>query len=155
MAGAIISIPAPRGERHRFGIRCSRFLTVFQSTLPVGSDTLWWRPKGRDLIKISIHAPRGERHPARLCSQHSRTNFNPRSPRGATLQCFYCVRDMRTFQSTLPVGSDTVVVACRADLLLFQSTLPVGSDTTILNYGSSSGMNHFNPRSPWGATPMA
>ena len=54
------------------------------------------------------------------------------------------------FQSTLPYGSDSVVVVVCFCCTKFQSTLPYGSD--CINTDSYTECLHFNPRSLTGAT---
>ena len=77
-----ISIHAPSRERPS-ATSFIRLATVFQSTLPRGSD-LGFSNKFADDLEISIHAPSRERH------HHPKRND-----------------DDEEFQSTLPRGSDS------------------------------------------------
>ena len=99
---ALISIHAPLRERR----------------LPV--STIICRPK------ISIHAPLRERLEAAK-ERIEEADFNPRSLTGATLHCF-------------------VANVCRS----FQSTLPYGSDAS--SGEAANTLSYFNPRSLTGAT---
>ena len=80
-------------------------ISVFQSTLPYGSD-------GNDDDKkvfgyqISIHAPLRERQRLTHLSYTSLEDFNPRSLTGATSLAMQDDLVNMQFQSTLPYGSD-------------------------------------------------
>ena len=55
-------------------------------------------------------------------------NFNPRSLTGATKK-LSALRSVAIFQSTLPYGSDLLLLLLLLISSVFQSTLPYGSDT--------------------------
>ena len=57
---------------------------------------------------------------------------------------------MSIFQSTLPYGSDLMVLMVLVLIITFQSTLPYGSDSRIIAKFSTNA--NFNPRSLTGAT---
>ena len=121
--------------------------TVFQSTLPRGSDQVTLR---RSIVG---------------------TDFNPRSLAGATIPDYYLKLFERIsihapsrerlrfsaimmaallFQSTLPRGSDADSSSYAGNTALFQSTLPRGSDGNLSLH--SMARSNFNPRSLAGAT---
>ena len=145
-----ISIHAPLRER-RCAILYDISLFQFQSTLPCGSDLT-----DADIARlgeiISIHAPLRERRGHVFNISIRRTNFNPRSLAGATVD-FILPSLIIVFQSTLPCGSDPSVkgreqvgeISIHAPLRerrsltsprivaeRFQSTLPCGSDALLL-----------------------
>ena len=124
-----ISIHAPSRERLR-AIRWPPSLTVFQSTLPHGSDGLPNLELSAALIRFQSTLPHGSDLAARHRPNLS-TYFNPRSLTGATL--------------TLPMVQQRQA---------FQSTLPHGSDVNLLTQHSSF-TRHFNPRSLTGATAIS
>ena len=119
-----ISIHAPSRERLRVR-KFAPFGTIFQSTLPHGSDSsLMTRsvllipfqstlPHGSDScgvlrehsVIISIHAPSRERPTLTFMTLRPTSHFNPRSLTGATVYCPKFSSAVR-FQSTLPHGSD-------------------------------------------------
>ena len=121
----IISIHAPLRERHGTCIACIQVDTLFQSTLPYGSDrfdcafTLG--------IGISIHAPLRERPAATYLGQFL-FGISIHAP----------LRERRTTTSGSFVPS------------LFQSTLPYGSDPA--HQQGFVPRYYFNPRSLTGAT---
>ena len=144
---AKISIHAPLRER-RCAILYDISLFQFQSTLPCGSDLT-----DADIARlgeiISIHAPLRERRGHVFNISIRRTNFNPRSLAGATVD-FILPSLIIVFQSTLPCGSDAgrcsalpavpnfnprslagatcaFSAGCQP-VPAFQSTLPCGSD---------------------------
>ena len=102
--------------------------SVFQSTLPHGSDFYFGRPLVGQTI--SIHAPSRER-PIRALAAIANVYFNPRSLTGATL-ILILKGSQRAFQSTLPHGSDNDRNSLLQCLALFQSTLPHGSDVILM-----------------------
>ena len=121
-------------------------------------------------FKISIHAPLRERQALSLCRLRASAHFNPRSLTGATKVAILTAAE-KTFQSTLPYGSDIAFFGkCLVSkhfnprsltgatqrllivklLLLFQSTLPYGSDD--ISAAPVRETCDFNPRSLTGAT---
>ena len=122
-----ISIHAPSRER-RLLCGVEIISTLFQSTLPRGSDNLDYYK--RLVTSISIHAPSRERQQRHLKTHCARRNFNPRSLAGATQMNTY-LYELSLFQSTLPHGSDSARHS-RLDVgRAFQSTLPRGSDNPL------------------------
>ena len=141
-----ISIHAPSRER-QFSTRRTWYRSVFQSTLPRGSD------QSRDNMAYAFtdFNPRSLAG-ATICKSFKIAHpfyFNPRSLAGATVSERRDSLRQRKFQSTLPRGSDRRFVAVRTvkanfnpralagatyqlDIyrqnLEFQSTLPRGSD---------------------------
>ena len=120
----LISIHAPSRERQDYRSRCRGTLHFNPRSL-TGATTLFYAQVAGD--RISIHAPSRERHAAIISSIGAPADFNPRSLTGATIAIAVVVYLMR-FQSTLPHGSDMVLLLGR-------------------NY-----IRHFNPRSLTGAT---
>ena len=99
-----ISIHAPLRERHPTDSTDYLFPTVFQSTLPYGSDANACVPKRCTAYLFQSTLPYGsDKDNSRIL--HNGQYFNPRSLTGATA---YHTRRMcrRIFQSTLPYGSD-------------------------------------------------
>ena len=165
----IISIHAPLRERHGTCIACIQVDTLFQSTLPYGSDrfdcafTLG--------IGISIHAPLRERPAATYLGQFlfGISIHAPLRERRTTTSGSFVPS---LFQSTLPYGSDIkyrtqkniyTKISIHAPLRerpasgsfiptlnLFQSTLPYGSDYCPIYFEKDH--RNFNPRSLTGAT---
>ena len=96
-------------------------------------------------------------------------NFNPRSLTGAS-ECWRTELARHEFQSTLPYGSDLILLIKIIIICQFQSTLPYGSDEVITNHRMSIEISihaplrerlrtvqwytyrcYFNPRSLTGA----
>ena len=71
---------SPYGERHT-GLPLSRYVPIFQSTLPLRGATFWARGHA-DEVKISIHAPLTGSDSIFPGSCVYRYDFNPRSPYG-------------------------------------------------------------------------
>ena len=114
LAGATAAAPA------------KTFYRRFQSTLPCGSDALFRITI--IVLSISIHAPLRER----LGAQHA-TGWVIIISIHAPLRERLCIsprtRPSMLFQSTLPCGSDKLVLSNSiASGRKFQSTLPCGSD---------------------------
>ena len=174
-----------------------RAIGRFQSTLPRGSDGYYFSHR-RNFGEISIHAPSRERLTIILaCTKHINISIHAPS-RERHVQEFFdlytdaisihapsrerhktplCSSLRLLFQSTLPRGSDTIIIYNQKNMeLQFQSTLPRGSDGTsdiiiyklrfisihapsrerpliaIIIYNQK---NDFNPRSLAGATHVA
>ena len=143
----MISIHAPSRER-----RINRLDSIstirFQSTLPRGSDGLLLQSPDSCTV-ISIHAPSRER----LGGQHSkayRSMISIHAPSRERHHTGYTIHRHRTFQSTLPRGSDFTHLSYTRRDGTFQSTLPRGSDK-ILAFLTMV-CPDFNPRSLAGAT---
>ena len=120
-----ISIHAPSRERHAHFANVSP-LTLFQSTLPRGSD-ICSSFSPTSTMAISIHAPSRERHNIAIrCYASLRISIHApsRERHPAPGECEFRYE----FQSTLPRGSDTGRWAGRLVQVQFQSTLPRGSD---------------------------
>ena len=164
----LISIHAPSRERPSAAACINFIITLFQSTLPRGSDLA---PIYCNKIRyfISIHAPSRER-PQRGPASAWLPHFNPRSLAGATDSCFIFSLLLRisihapsrerqldadwykptgVFQSTLPRGSDRV-----------GSSIPLHGQISIhapsrerpfVDRHFLASLN-FNPRSLTGAT---
>ena len=102
------------------------WLTLFQSTLPVGGATElaadWF-----ERFIVSIHAPRGGSDVRCILGSRGSRRFNPRSPWGERLAAARPRDAPVEFQSTLPVGGATQL---RRRWLWLETS--------------------FNPRSPWG-----
>ena len=81
--------------------------------------------------------------------ERQRKNFNPRSLAGATALGL-SERSLSLFQSTLPRGSDILLIIIRVREGQFQSTLPRGSDEQWRMDVFAT--TDFNPRSLAGAT---
>ena len=125
-------------------------LSIFQSTLPRGSDPNTSRQNPHD-NHISIHAPSRERPKAhQLCCLPN--IFQSTLPRGSdtslhnvTLYAVISIhapsRERQTYRTTLPAT------------WIFQSTLPRGSD--FYELWTLFENNDFNPRSLAGATSTA
>ena len=109
-----------------FGLLCfSRLLLYFNPrSLAGATDEVYL---ARPSLSISIHAPSRERQNVITINKAISLNFNPRSLAGATV-------------ITLSHGSKT----------LFQSTLPRGSDKILVFL--TMAYHDFNPRSLAGAT---
>ena len=102
---------------------------IFQSTLPVGGATTFWR------------SPIG-----------STRYFNPRSPWGERRASIFDALVSNKISIHAPRGgSDSLLPPTPAAPMQFQSTLPVGGAT---KYSALNGKApDFNPRSPWGERP--
>ena len=151
----MISIHAPRGERHQTMFYTASYVTDFNPRSPWGATPMEI-VKQSFCLMISIHAPRGERHFDYYMPAFANIGISIHAPRGE--------RHYTVPQITLPLlgisihaprGERHLIILCLPLLILaFQSTLPVGSDTSFLkDVFSVLRKNHFNPRSPWGATP--
>ena len=125
-----------------------QFQELFQSTLPVGGATDFYKPVFANL-GISIHAPRGgsDCHSfGRLCSA---SYFNPRSPWGERLALTTVFSRSAPFQSTLPVGGATRdKLSTLKDRVISIHAPRGGSDSK--NRIRAADQQYFNPRSPWG-----
>ena len=145
-------------------------VTLFQSTLPGGSDEC--RQSRGENGCISIHAPRRERPMIFGIPGLFQLDFNPRSPEGATVfeveglqRPVISIHAPRRERPACPWGE--------CDVIEFQSTLPGGSDRHVTVEAEIGGISihaprrerrtrdtftgttsHFNPRSPEGATAM-
>ena len=102
---------------------------VFQSTLPRGSDAAVAKSLA-SCKPISIHAPSRERPITSTISTNGKSNFNPRSLAGATLQ---------------------VDVAAMVDVISIHAP---SRERRLLRRFDYSIYGHFNPRSLAGATLM-
>ena len=145
-ARRIISIHAPSRERLPI-LRIPPAMPVFQSTLPHGSDSIIgiyitgifnFNPRSLTgatepfraynlIYNISIHAPSRERHTANIKSD-TRLKFQSTLPHGSDVLLMMTVFLVIKFQSTLPHGSDLLQLLLLLISLEFQSTLPHGSD---------------------------
>ena len=99
-----ISIHAPSRERQTM-VRLPAASAKFQSTLPRGSDPVWYSIY-KQTKTISIHAPSRERRSAekRLASSSWISIHAPSRERPKRLMTAH---QAQVFQSTLPRGSDT------------------------------------------------
>ena len=102
------------------------------------------------LSKISIHAPSRER-PYTWRSWRRLRTFQSTLPHGSDRHLLFLLFNRCTFQSTLPHGSDPVFRQLCHCPFEFQSTLPHGSDCRTCEPFCRSAHN-FNPRSLTGAT---
>ena len=125
LLAAHISIHAPSRERQARSSSAPA-PTVFQSTLPRGSDPYIFSPCFT-LSLISIHAPSRERRQV-LFQRHPVTRFQSTLPRGSDSYLTANQRAAFEFQSTLPRGSDDNLDVIFSGKPPFQSTLPRGSD---------------------------
>ena len=122
-------------------------LSVFQSTLPRGSDDRLG--KLTLAYAISIHAPSRERQLSGTLRRNAE-NFNPRSLAGATL-CRAVIEDsVIVFQSTLPRGSDDAEARRTRRARNFNPRSLAGA--TQQAYHRQAARANFNPRSLAGAT---
>ena len=148
--------------------RTSRTGSRFQSTLPRGSDcsivlrtVMLMNFNPRSLAGATVLCPR---------AAIAWADFNPRSLTGATGRgngfsksftisihapsrerhfVLMYLGEFDEFQSTLPHGSDAILLLISSLLLIFQSTLPHGSDTCA---NSSAGRGHkFQSTLPHGS----
>ena len=122
-----ISIHAPSRERHKT-ISAIQFSLIFQSTLPRGSDC-------NNLTR-------------KFFSHH----FNPRSLAGATRHAagFLYTSYISIHAPSRERPFDSCAYVAR--YIIFQSTLPRGSDFVVLSEDSATVSVDFNPRSLAGAT---
>ena len=127
-----ISIHAPSRER-LYNIRATSPASIFQSTLPRGSD-VYNDARGVSGPDISIHAPSRERRDATAAVAEILADFNPRSLAGATPAYVKKMLFAVLFQSTLPRGSDFLADDSRCPFCRFQSTLPRGSDVVLSSH---------------------
>ncbi len=125
--GQRVSIHAPARKRRTI-ISATIGLTMFQSTLPRGSDfgQLSWDilllrfqstlPRGSDwtvaltlvaVLMVSIHAPARKR-PAGIAHSRPAGSVSIHAPARKRLRLLSATDALRLFQSTLPRGSDTV-----------------------------------------------
>ena len=143
---------SPWGERPGQMTR-EQFQELFQSTLPVGGATDFYKPVFANL-GISIHAPRGgsDCHSfGRLCSA---SYFNPRSPWGERLALTTVFSRSAPFQSTLPVGGATRdKLSTLKDRVISIHAPRGGSDMRLVVIHQRR--DDFNPRSPWGGATQA
>ena len=75
--------------------------------------------------------------------------FNPRSPYGERLLSLLGMIYPLTFQSTLPLRGATSQLCPFSGRSGFQSTLPLRG-ATLYKLSLFRGLQHFNPRSPYG-----
>ena len=146
--------------------------SVFQSTLPAGGATADNNTVLNKRFRISIHAPRGGSDILSQKAITSRTNFNPRSPRGERRFSTSRTSSRVLFQSTLPAGgatfalypedfdiyisihaprggSDEPKIPVKEEVFHISIHAPRGgSDSFRIITGGNS--RHFNPRSPRG-----
>ena len=101
-----ISIHAPSRERQSLLAAYVRN-GIFQSTLPHGSDDAYL--SARAAMGISIHAPSRERHIIALDSGYV-LDISIHAPSRERPQFATLLRKAVVFQSTLPHGSDYVVL---------------------------------------------
>ncbi len=142
----IISIHAPSRERLCY-YHCYKFSnSLFQSTLPRGSDSL---PLASNICNpISIHAPSRERRQV-LFQRHPVTRFQSTLPRGSDYDKLYdAINHDISIHAPSRERPDTIRHS--DDWFTFQSTLPRGSDFN--SFQCLPAANHFNPRSLAGAT---
>ena len=148
--GLIISIHAPRRERHLTASDVRELVVEFQSTLPGGSDT----QSGGVTVPanaISIHAPRRERHPRRRPLSHE-GSISIHAPRRERHSCSVdCESPIAVFQSTLPGGSDTRPRPPPAPIRRISIHAP-RRERHPARLIASPPLRYFNPRSPEGAT---
>mgnify|MGYP005888633521 CR=1 FL=1 len=123
------------------------WILVFQSTLPHGSDLNNELTKAK-IKTISIHAPSRERH-TDIFKAETRENFNPRSLAGATAADVGC-RSRPGISIHAPSRERPFLFYRFQYRTLFQSTLPHGSDYVLIAARTPS--SYFNPRSLTGAT---
>ena len=124
--GMAISIHAPSRERP-FSLAKLHTATIFQSTLPRGSDTITSGARC-PAHNISIHAPSRERLLlAILCRVKSK--FQSTLPRGSDRQdCYYRLRSAGNFNPRSLAGATLTSMTTINGKNIFQSTLPRGSD---------------------------
>ena len=180
----------PRGSDNRVAYLCAPAF-AFQSTLPRGSD-LQRLFLSACITLFQSTLPRGS-DCCSLCNKKIEWHFNPRSLAGATNFCLVnevklyisihapsrerhktgnTIDRHRTFQSTLPRGSDHKTGNTIDRHRTFQSTLPRGSDDLFCKKGNPNAnisihapsrerhlqslfyfiVRNFNPRSLAGAT---
>ena len=119
---------SPCGER-RSTIASSKYLSGFQSTLPVWGATRVPEHLGRLFHYFNPHSPCGERHPPHSFG-FSPPNFNPHSPCGERPWfSLYCRHPAAISIHTPRVGSDNNDVSGTLQAKEFQSTLPVWGAT--------------------------
>ena len=123
-----ISIHAPRGGSDSSCLAHCSFISVFQSTLPVGGATAIELEGFHDPV-ISIHAPRGGSDP-RLPRIPTRQSISIHAPRGGSDNGFY----RRCFRTGISIHAPRG-----------------GSDVPYLSFCHLR--RNFNPRSPWGERP--
>ena len=108
--------------------------------------------KRRSLLTgISIHAPSRERPFYKMCIKIRRL-ISIHAPSRERQNIGTIPRNFILFQSTLPRGSDLVLLVSYKTKLEFQSTLPRGSDWQVVRPAVL--WLYFNPRSLAGATPQ-
>ena len=120
-----ISIHAPSRERLAAATLAIK-LTLFQSTLPRGSDEGWRDDDAK--IVISIHAPSRERLALTGNVNAAIILFQSTLPRGSDVGMCPAQSISAEFQSTLARGSDVGMCPAQSISAEFQSTLPRGSD---------------------------
>ena len=147
-AGYLISIHAPSRERHLFIVienalfmisihapsrerpvepTATGLVTIFQSTLPRGSDA---DHLGTIAQKLHFNPRSLAGATAAVDFRRYICLFQSTLPRGSDCACNVDNNQRCKFQSTLPRGSDQLIVGLQAHANLFQSTLPRGSDRT-------------------------
>ena len=144
----------------------NRWKSLFQSTLPYGSDS---SNLPLELgTAISIHAPLRERYIHHILLSEL-LDFNPRSLTGATGYNLFRSPTLE-FQSTLPYGSDLYVVRTHGKQRYFNPRSLTGARNSVLYTARDTRISihaplrerkvkapmpqpsgHFNPRSLTGA----
>ena len=153
VAGEGISIHVPREGHDATPPNTSYCDRSFQSTCPARGTTWSTRPRTRSRSDFNPRAPRGARRHIAFNAAHvvGISIHVPREGHDAMLLSMFV--PSVTFQSTCPARGTTLrlVLKCRA-ASRFQSTCPARGTTTSSRPWSWCPSN-FNPRAPRGARP--